>query len=58
MVQEAARQALLRDGKVLTMKDFNEKEIDWEYLDLHGPRESWRHKFLICAQMNCCLMSL
>lgn len=51
MVQEAVRQALLFDGKVLVIRDFN-KKINLKHLNPYGLKETWRHKFLERIQDN------
>lgn len=48
VVQEAARQILLRN--MLLMRNFDYKEIEWENLDLHGETESLGHYSLKCMQ--------
>lgn len=43
MVQEAVRQALVRNVKFLIMACLNYKDIVWEILDSHRGRELWRY---------------
>lgn len=52
MMQEVARHGVNRDGNVLLMEDFNDKEINQEYLRSHGGSELWRDKFLECVPEN------
>lgn len=50
MVQEAARIAVQSGSNVLILGNFNYKETDWDTLDPHGGKYTWRVMFLECAQ--------
>ena len=52
VVNRVSQIAVNKGYRLLILGDFNHKDIDWQELNPHGDRGTWRAKFMNCIQGN------